>query len=105
MLLDSLDRCFSADVYCIYHLKSPINSYQFDLLTLIKRFDIFFSKEFMMVLTSHQSSVGGVLEFGSQLINEGIVSGKEEREIREQMTLLSDRWENLRVGAMERQTK
>lgn len=58
-----------------------------------------------MVLTSHQSSVGGVLEFGSQLINEGIVSGKEEREIREQMTLLSDRWENLRVGAMERQTK
>ena len=58
-----------------------------------------------MVLTSHQSNVGGVLEFGSQLINEGIVSGKEEREIREQMTLLSDRWENLRVGAMERQTK
>lgn len=58
-----------------------------------------------MVLTSHQSSVGGVLEFGSQLINEGIVTGKEEREIREQMTLLSDRWENLRVGAMERQTK
>ncbi|XP_065057528.1 dystrophin-like isoform X3 [Rhopilema esculentum] len=62
-------------------------------------------EEFMMVLTSHQSSVGGVLEFGSQLINEGIVSGNDEREIREQMTLLSDRWENLRVGAMERQTK
>merc|ERR1739848_348376 len=30
-------------------------------------------EEFMMILTSHQASVGSVLEFGSQLINENIV--------------------------------
>lgn len=58
-----------------------------------------------MILTSHQTSVGSVLEFGSQLINEGIVSGKEEREIREQMDVLSERWENLRVSAMQRQSE
>ena len=56
-----------------------------------------------MILTSHQASVGSVLEFGSQLINESIVVGKEEREIREQMSVLSERWENLRVAAMQRQ--
>ena len=59
----------------------------------------------MMILTSHQTSVGSVLEFGSQLINEGIVVGKEEKDIREQMSLLSDRWENLRVAAMQRQSE
>ena len=58
-----------------------------------------------MILTSHQTSVGSVLEFGSQLINEGIVVGKEEREIRDQMSVLSDRWENLRVSAMQRQSE
>ncbi|XP_057306952.1 utrophin-like isoform X3 [Hydractinia symbiolongicarpus] len=62
-------------------------------------------EEFMMVLTSHQTSVGSVLEFGSQLINEGIVIGKEEKDIREQMAVLSDRWENLRVSAMQRQSE
>ncbi|XP_065653209.1 utrophin-like isoform X2 [Hydra vulgaris] len=60
-------------------------------------------EDFMMILTSHQASVGSVLEFGSQLINENIVVGKEEKDIREQMTILSERWENLRVSAMQRQ--
>ena len=59
----------------------------------------------MMTLTSHQTSVGSVLEFGSQLINENIVVGKEEKEIREQMALVSERWEILRVSAMQRQAE
>lgn len=59
----------------------------------------------MMELTSHQSDVGGVLEFGNQLISEGLVSEKEENEIREQMISLNDRWEALRMAAMDRQTK
>ena len=58
-----------------------------------------------MILTSHQTSVGSVLEFGGQLINEGIVMGKEEEDIRKQMAVLSERWENLRVSAMSRQTE
>ena len=59
----------------------------------------------MMELTSHQSDVGAVLEFGNQLISEGLVNEKEENEIREQMISLNDRWEALRMAAMERQTK
>lgn len=62
-------------------------------------------EDFMMELTSHQSDVGAVLEFGNQLISEGLVSEKEENEIREQMISLNDRWEALRMAAMDRQTK
>ncbi|XP_020893920.1 dystrophin, partial [Exaiptasia diaphana] len=58
----------------------------------------------MMELTSHQTSVGGVLEYGNQLISEGLVSEKEENDIRDQMISLNERWEALRVSAMERQT-
>lgn len=62
-------------------------------------------EDFMMELTSHQSEVGAVLEFGNQMISEGLVNEKEETEIREQMMSLNDRWEALRVAAMDRQTK
>ena len=62
-------------------------------------------QDFMMELTSHQSDVGAVLEFGNQLISEGLVNEKEENEIREQMISLNDRWEALRMAAMDRQTK
>ena len=58
-----------------------------------------------MDLTNHQANVGSVLEFGNQLISEGLVSEKEENEIRDQMMSLNDRWENLRISAMERQSK
>ena len=63
------------------------------------------NQDFMMELTSHQSDVGAVLEFGNQLISEGLVNEKEESEIREQMIALNDRWEALRMAAMDRQTK
>ncbi|XP_057175633.1 dystrophin isoform X1 [Triplophysa rosa] len=60
---------------------------------------------FMMELTAHQSSVGNVLQAGNQLIAQGILSEDEEDEIREQMTLLNSRWENLRVASMDRQSR
>ncbi|XP_071801510.1 dystrophin-like isoform X3 [Asterias amurensis] len=62
-------------------------------------------EEFMMELTSHQNSVGNALQEGNYLILENKVSEDEENEIREQMSLLNSRWENLRIAAMERQTK
>uniref|UniRef100_A0A672PMZ2 Utrophin n=1 Tax=Sinocyclocheilus grahami TaxID=75366 RepID=A0A672PMZ2_SINGR len=60
---------------------------------------------FMMELTAHQSSVGNVLQAGNQLIAQGNLSEEEEDEIREQMTLLNSRWENLRVASMDRQSR
>lgn len=59
----------------------------------------------MIDLTNHQSNIGSVLEFGNQLISEGIVGEKEEHQIREQMIMLNDRWESLRLAAMDRQSK
>ncbi|XP_030578313.1 utrophin isoform X2 [Archocentrus centrarchus] len=60
---------------------------------------------FMMELTAHQSSVGNVLQAGNQLIAQGNLTEEEEDEIREQMTLLNSRWENLRVDSMDRQAR
>ncbi|XP_073730912.1 utrophin isoform X3 [Misgurnus anguillicaudatus] len=62
-------------------------------------------ESFMMELTAHQSSVGNVLQAGNQLIAQGNLSEEEEEEIREQMTLLNSRWENLRVASMDRQSR
>uniref|UniRef100_A0A3P9KMC8 Calponin-homology (CH) domain-containing protein n=1 Tax=Oryzias latipes TaxID=8090 RepID=A0A3P9KMC8_ORYLA len=60
---------------------------------------------FMMELTAHQSSVGNVLQAGNQLIAQGSLTEEEEEEIREQMSLLNSRWENLRVASMDRQAR
>ncbi|XP_078086589.1 LOW QUALITY PROTEIN: utrophin-like [Mustelus asterias] len=60
---------------------------------------------FMMELTAHQSNVGNVLQAGNQLIAQGNLTEEEENEIREQMSLLNSRWENLRVASMDRQAK
>lgn len=46
-----------------------------------------------------------VLEEGTHIIQEGGLSRDEEDEVRIQMKLLNSRWEDLRVKAMERQTK
>lgn len=63
------------------------------------------SKDFMMELTAHQSSVGNVLQAGNQLIAQGNLTEEEEDEIREQMSLLNSRWESLRVASMDRQAR
>ncbi|XP_048870512.1 dystrophin isoform X3 [Brienomyrus brachyistius] len=60
---------------------------------------------YMVELTSHQGSVGRVLQSGSMLLAEGRLTEEEENEIREQMNLLNSRWEHLRVASMERQSR
>ncbi|XP_043925536.1 utrophin isoform X2 [Protopterus annectens] len=62
-------------------------------------------ESFMMELTAHQSSVGNVLQAGNQLIAQGTLTEEEENEIREQMGLLNNRWETLRVNSMNRQAR
>lgn len=59
----------------------------------------------MMQLTQHQGRVGNVLQEGNQLMQQSRLSEVEEEEIRVQMGLLNNRWEDLRVKAMDRQTK
>ncbi|XP_070191463.1 dystrophin-like isoform X2 [Littorina saxatilis] len=62
-------------------------------------------EEFMLELTQHQDSIGAVLRDGNELITEGRVTAEEEHEIRVQMGLLNNRWEELRVKALDRQAR
>ena len=59
----------------------------------------------MLDLTKHQNSVGQVLQDGSKLINGGLLNQNEDNEVRQQMKLLNDMWENLRIKAVEKQSK
>ena len=58
-----------------------------------------------MELTKHQTRVGGVLQEGSLLVVDSKLSEEEENEVRLQMSLLNTRWEELRVKAMDRQSR
>ena len=62
-------------------------------------------QEFMMQLTQHQSQVGNVLQEGNQLIMEGKLSAEADTQVHVQIGLLNNRWEELRVKAMDRQSK
>lgn len=62
-------------------------------------------EDFMLDLTKHQNNVGLVLQEGSRLINSGTISAEDDIEVRKQMKLLNDMWENLRLQAVERQGK
>ncbi|GFN77850.1 dystrophin [Plakobranchus ocellatus] len=62
-------------------------------------------EEFMVELTRHQDSIGGVLKEGNDLLSDGKVTADEEKEIRTQMSLLNNRWEELRVKALDRQSR
>lgn len=68
-------------------------------------------EEFMLKLTDHQRFVGSALEEGARLISEsqllstGGLSMEEQNEIKHQMHLLNERWETLRVRALEVQAK
>lgn len=59
----------------------------------------------MLELTKHQDSIGNVVKEGNDLITEGKVTAEEENEIRVQMGLLNNRWEELRLKMIERQSK
>ncbi len=58
-----------------------------------------------MELTKHQGRVGNVLQEGNMLVSEDKVSKDEQAEIRGQMGLLNNRWEDLRIKAMDRQSR
>ncbi|XP_059157467.1 dystrophin-like isoform X5 [Physella acuta] len=62
-------------------------------------------EEFMVELTRHQDSIGGVLKEGNDLLADGKVTAEEDKEIRTQMSLLNNRWEELRVKALDRQSR
>ncbi|XP_061169275.1 dystrophin-like isoform X1 [Saccostrea echinata] len=62
-------------------------------------------EEFMLELTKHQDSIGNVVKEGNDLITEGKVVAEEENEIRVQMGLLNNRWEELRLKMIDRQSK
>ena len=62
------------------------------------------TQEFMLELTEHQGQVGNVLQEGNQMIVDGQLSADEEAETQGQMALLNNRWEELRVQAMDKQS-
>ncbi|KAM7360346.1 dystrophin isoform 7-T9 [Cochliomyia hominivorax] len=67
------------------------------------------NEQFMLKLTEHQQYVGEALEEGSNLINESQKSAglttEDQNEIRQQMVLLNERWETLRLRALDVQSK
>lgn len=63
-------------------------------------------EEFMLKLAEYQISVGSALEEGTKLLTESSgLSIEEQNEIKHQLFLLNERWEALRVKALDTQTK
>ena len=62
-------------------------------------------QKYMMDLTQYQSNVGSLLNKGNALVLSGDLSPEQETELRTQLEQLNQEWEELRVGAMERQTR
>uniref|UniRef100_A0A336KZ29 CSON001198 protein n=1 Tax=Culicoides sonorensis TaxID=179676 RepID=A0A336KZ29_CULSO len=67
-------------------------------------------EEFMLKLSEHQSYVGAALEEGARLISESQASQnglsiEEQNEIKHQLFLLNERWETLRLRALDVQSK
>ncbi|XP_065094373.1 dystrophin, isoforms A/C/F/G/H-like [Ochlerotatus camptorhynchus] len=69
-------------------------------------------EDFMAKLSEYHTFVCGALDEGSRLINESQVSPgshgldqEGQNEIKQQLFLLNERWEMLRVNALERQAK
>ena len=65
----------------------------------------FVFQELMLELTKHQDSIGEVVKEGNDLITEKKVGEEEANEIRVQMGLLNNRWEDLRLVMIDRQSK
>ncbi|XP_038221210.1 dystrophin-like [Zerene cesonia] len=61
------------------------------------------SQKFLLELSEQQCRVGAVLEEGARLIRDAALTKEEANEVRLQMRLLNERWEELRVAAMRRQ--
>ena len=58
-----------------------------------------------MKLTKQQNAIGNILQEGSHLVAEGLLTEEEEKQVEHEMTLVNARWEELRLQAMERQTR
>ncbi|XP_026850422.1 dystrophin, isoforms A/C/F/G/H isoform X3 [Drosophila persimilis] len=75
------------------------------------KFQFHENESFMLKLTEHQEYVGEALEEGSNLINESQKAGgaglslEDQNEVRQQMVLLNERWETLRLRALDVQAK
>ncbi|XP_055309630.1 dystrophin, isoforms A/C/F/G/H-like, partial [Sitodiplosis mosellana] len=65
-------------------------------------------EEFMIKLSEYQEYVGGALEEGARLLSEPINSTgltvEDKSEIKQQMLLLNERWELLRISALDVQS-
>jgi len=62
----------------------------------------------MVRLTQRQADVGSVLHDGSNLVQQQTspeLSDDQRRTVDSQLTLLSSRWEELRLNAMDRQAR
>lgn len=66
-------------------------------------------EEFMIRLAEYQEYVGGALEEGARLLSEPIentgLTNEDQSEIKQQMLLLNERWELLRVAALNVQSQ
>lgn len=66
-------------------------------------------EEFMIKLSEYQEYVGGALEEGARLLSEPTentgLTAEDQSEIKQQMLLLNERWELLRVSALDVQTR
>jgi len=59
----------------------------------------------MVELTQYQENVGNLINKGNTLLLAGDLNAEQEKEVRNQIELLNQEWEELRVGAMVRQTR
>lgn len=66
-------------------------------------------EEFMIKLSEYQEYVGGALEEGARLLSEPTantgLTPEDQSEIKQQMLLLNERWELLRVSALDVQSR
>ena len=59
----------------------------------------------MVHLTIQQSRIGQILQVGGQLLADSGMADDEARQVEAQMSLLNSHWEELRIRAMDRQTR
>jgi len=62
-------------------------------------------QEFMVRLTHKQTDVGSVLHDGSFLLQQTSLADDQRSAVDSQLTVLSNRWEDLRLKAMDRQAR
>ena len=59
----------------------------------------------MIQLTEKQAEVGELFDWGNEMMRRSSLAEWTEKEIEAQMKLLNEQWEELRVHAMDKQTR